>query len=607
MTKGRTKSETKKLSLKASGKLTRLYIIALSAVAILTISGQILIQKSIKGQLADAHVINLSGSQRYLSQQICKISLLLLAEIDHKDFIDKTDRLKQLLVRWNKGHLGLQYGDEDLKLPGKNSVVVTQMFKELDGYYANVYESGNKIVALTNDGSEKYKSELGELVKVIMDNENDFFHRMDEIVHQYDREALEKVSSLQVIETVLLFITLLILLLEGLFVFRPAANKIRETIIELIKSEGIASSLAHRLTVLNGILERSLKDLKDVNFALDKSTILAKSDKYGIITYVNDQFCEISGYRRDELIGQRFGILSGHYHSKAFFDELWDTISSGKIWNHEIKNQSKDGSYFWLDAAIVPVMGKDNCPESYIAIYSDVTQRFRQSMIEQKIRSASLIEGQEKERRKTARELHDGLGQMLTALKFNIETIKGSSSKKEKERLGDIKNLLGETIQEVRRISFNLMPSVLSDFGIVSAFKHLCELISKYSGKKIVFVSNVDQVRLNKTIEINLYRILQEALNNAVKYAEADEVVVHLNINEGSNVELVISDNGKGFKNDKSSKKLTYSGNGITNIQERASMMNGDFRIETAIGQGTKISIFVPIIKEDKRILEIIK
>src|SRR5690606_212452 len=140
--------------------------------------------------------------------------------------------------------------------------------------------------------------------------------------------------------------------------------------------------------------------------------------------------CEISQYSKEELVGNRFHMLSGHYHSKSFFDHLWEAISSGKIWNNEIKNRAKDGSYFWLDATIVPVLDKDQTLVQYIAIYTDITQRFKQSINEQKIKSASIIEGQEKERRKIARELHDGLGQMLTALKFNIEGLKGAPTQK---------------------------------------------------------------------------------------------------------------------------------------------------------------------------------
>jgi PAS domain S-box-containing protein len=386
------------------------------------------------------------------------------------------------------------------------------------------------------------------------------------------------------------------LLLAGIFMFRHALQNIKQNIQDLVAAEEETFSLVKKMVAENELMEKSLKELSEINNALDSATIFAKTDKYGVINYVNDKFCEISQYSREELIGNRFNMLSGHYHSKSFFDTLWEAISSGKIWNNEIKNRAKDGSYYWLDATVVPVLDAEGTPVQYIAIYTDVTQRFKQTINEQKIKTASIIEGQEKERRKIARELHDGLGQMLTALKFNIEGLKELPDKNEKLKLDEIKKMLFETIAEVRKISFNLMPSVLNDFGIAPAFKHLSELVSRSSNINVVFENTSKIERLPKTLEINLYRIMQEALNNAIKYAEADEVKVKLKNNDEF-LQLEIADNGKGFTASKvkSKSKLDLSGNGITNIQERTSLIDGNFRIETAPGEGTKIFIKVPI------------
>jgi len=461
------------------------------------------------------------------------------------------------------------------------------MYADIDSNFKAVLNNVKIVIQISKDFDGNKKVKMTVAINGIINNEQKFLKKMDAIVHRYDDEAREKVLFLQRIELILLIVTLLVLMVEGLFIFRPAAQQINETMRELIFSEEYASDLAEQL-------QQSLKDLKDINLALENATILVRTDKNGVITYVNDEFCHVSGYSREELVGHRFDILSAHYHSRIFFDKLWETISSGKIWNDEIKNKAKDGNFFWLDATIVPIIDLNGEHQSYLAIYTDITQKFKQSINEQKIRSASLIEGQEKERRKIARDLHDGLGQRLTALKFHIEGLKVPA--KEKQRYEEIKKMLYETIVDIRRISFNLMPSVLSDFGIIPALKLLADQTTRSSNVNVIFENNSVIERLNKIVEINVYRIVQEALTNAIKYAEADEVKIIVE-DMDSSISVTIADNGKGFNSQNvSAKAKEGSGNGIANIQERTSLINGEFSIETAPGKGTKIIINVPLL-----------
>ena len=156
-------------------------------------------------------------------------------------------------------------------------------------------------------------------------------------------------------------------------------------------------------------------------------------------------------------------------------------------------------------------------------------ENFNDKVNQQKIISSKIVENQENEQNRIVKEIHDGIGQMLTGLKFSLESINLEDKEKSEQKIEYLKKLSLDIIKGARTATFNLMPPELTDHEIVSSLAKLTQELSKVTGKKILFYNKTDfDQRLDSLVEINIYRLMQEAINNALKYANSSHIIVQL-------------------------------------------------------------------------------
>jgi signal transduction histidine kinase len=226
--------------------------------------------------------------------------------------------------------------------------------------------------------------------------------------------------------------------------------------------------------------------------------------------------------------------------------------------------------------------------------------RFTEQMKANQTRLQSISKGilrtQEEERAKISRDLHDGIGQELTAIKMNLDllasAIKPHLSSEDTERWSETHSIAEQTLQDVRELSRLLRPRMLDDLGLFPTLRWYVRNFTKRVNIPVELLLEGEEKMLNPEIQTILFRVTQEGLNNAAKYSKATSVQVHLQCKEGG-VRLGIQDNGIGFVQGQNSLE---SGSGISGMRDRVALYKGTFHVQSAPSKGTKLEIVLPLI-----------
>jgi len=208
----------------------------------------------------------------------------------------------------------------------------------------------------------------------------------------------------------------------------------------------------------------------------------------------------------------------------------------------------------------------------------------------------AMLEGQENERRRLAKEIHDGIGPLMSTIRLNIESVKNDmehASEKTLQKIDNMESLIQSVSTDIRSISHALMPSSIKDFGLVSALENLCLKANMAEIVQVQFIHQDMEERLNVNIELGLYRIVQELINNALKYAQANVITIQA-LRDKKNITLTVEDDGIGFDKDKIKGRI-HAGIGLQNIKTRTEIMKGTFTIEASPAHGVVATVEVPL------------
>lgn len=577
------------------------YLLALSTIALTILASNWFVTQKLREHGQDSRLLNTANRQGTLLQSMVKNSSLATLTDSHQ-----SDRHRQWLLEslaeWEKGHELLVSVHLQSSPSPENSITTHRLVQSIEPSYNGLKTKFRSILATSQSGY--HREHLTDILLL----EVNYSRGINQLISQYETEAQLRVSQLISMQQFLMYLSLSIIVIVVLFVFRPVARFIRKSLLILSRSRTQARALATERHLLLQSLNESHKYLTNMHFAVEQATLFAKTDCQGNISHVSPQFRQHLSLPQDfapSTVTQLLRISSQKV--RLTLDQVDQHGVSCQDWLCADYNDQPQ----WLTVTVVPVKSDRGILIEYLLLCIDISEKkeafhqlhianrakLKQKIREQRMRSVLILQAQEEERKRIAMDLHDNIGQSLTALKYNVEALTSSAIPDNlQSQLDNIGQLLRETIVKVRQTSFHLMPSVLSDYGLAPVLRNFALEMSQVTGKDIRFINQAGfSQRLEEPTEMNLYRIVQESVNNSLKYSHASQILISLS-RTSTNLRISVEDNGRGFE----PKLLTETkhsrpGRGIGNMEERTKYLQGVFSLESSIGIGTKVIIQIPL------------
>lgn len=368
------------------------------------------------------------------------------------------------------------------------------------------------------------------------------------------------------------------------------------------RNENLEILIKKQTTEFHNIEERYLKVSE---YALE---YFWEVDASGIFTYISPVIVKILGYKSEEIVGKKslfdFCFYNGNVEIRDTLTQIFEKRENYS--GNEVLCTHKTNKKVWLTINGFPIFNKQGNFTGYIGVNHDITKRrlaeeenkkYLEDINEyqKKLKNLNyqLTVTEEKERRKIAGFLHDGLGQTISIASIKLSSVANEDLPDNvKKTIRESSELLREAISESRDMVYDLSPPILYELGFIPAIKWKLEQVERKFGIFTVYKSEESSIELENDIKVLLFRIVCELLNNCIKHANADLIKIEVQKNK-KNIRILVLDNGKGF--DVESTYSEMGGFGLFSINERIDALMGSLDIESSPGQGTKVSVTIPI------------